>query len=64
MSESSLADTKEHKERIDQRDIDRLLSAQLIVAWAGEKGDPEEPSSQRLGWWDTNLVGEGATNTI
>ncbi len=24
------------------------------------KGDSDEPASQRLGWWQTNLVGEGA----
>lgn len=41
-------------------EIDQLLSAQLIVAWAGEKGDSDEPSSQRLGWWRTDLIGEGA----
>ena len=45
---------------ITPSEIDQLLSAQLIVAWAGEKGDSDEPSSQRLGWWRTDLVGEGA----
>lgn len=60
MSDASLASTTKRNEQIKQRDIDLLLSAQLIVAWAGEKGDPEEPASQRLGWWQTNLVGEGA----
>ncbi len=60
MSDASLASTVKRKDRVSQSDIDSLLSAQLIVAWAGEKGDPEEPASQRLGWWQTNLVGEGA----
>ena len=41
----------------DGRSID---TAQLVVAWAGEMGDMDEPSSQRLGWWRTDLVGEGA----
>lgn len=34
-------------------DLDGLLTAQLAVAWAGEKGDP-----RRLGWWDSDLTGE------
>jgi hypothetical protein len=60
MSDASLADTIIRNIRISQRDIDSLLSAQLIVAWAGEKGDANDSTSRRLGWWDTNLVGEGA----
>lgn len=35
-------------------EIDQLLSAQLIVAWAGEKGGDEK----RLGWWRTDLLSE------
>jgi hypothetical protein len=34
-------------------EIDLLLTAQLAVAWAGEKGE-----DKRLGWWDTDLVSE------
>lgn len=34
-------------------DLDFLLTAQLAVAWAGEKG--EEP---RLGWWRSDLASE------
>ena len=60
MSYTSLASTVKRNDRVSQRDIDSLLSAQLIVAWAGEKGDADDPASQRLGWWQTNLVGEGA----
>jgi hypothetical protein len=60
MSDASLASTVKRNDRVSQRDIDSLLSAQLIVAWAGEKGDADDPASQRLGWWQTNLVGEGA----
>lgn len=33
--------------------LDHLLTAQLLVAWAGESG--EEP---RLGWWRTDLCSE------
>lgn len=33
--------------------LDRVLVAQLAVAWAGEGGD--EP---RLAWWDTELMNE------
>lgn len=35
--------------------IDRLLTAQLIIAWAGEQGDADE---RRLGWWRTDLISE------
>jgi hypothetical protein len=33
--------------------LDRILTAQLIVAWAGERGDPP-----RLGWWRSDLSSE------
>jgi hypothetical protein len=36
-------------------EIDGLLCAQLIVAWAGEKGNEDE---RRLGWWKTDLLSE------
>ena len=35
--------------------IDQLLAAQLIIAWAGEKGGEDE---RRLGWWRSDLVSE------
>jgi hypothetical protein len=31
--------------------IDSILSAQLLVAWAGEHGEPK-----RLGWWASDLT--------
>lgn len=34
--------------------LDRVLTAQLAIAWAGEKG--EDP--KRLGWWRCDLTGE------
>jgi hypothetical protein len=34
-------------------DLDGLLTAQLVVAWAGENGE-----ERRLGWWDSDLTGE------
>ncbi|MEB3167475.1 MAG: BREX-6 system BrxE protein, partial [Synechococcaceae cyanobacterium] len=34
-------------------DLDIALTAQIVVAWAGESG--EQP---RLGWWQTDLVSE------
>lgn len=40
-------------ERLPTEDLDRLLEAQIIVAWAGEGG--EEP---RLGWWKTDMMSE------
>lgn len=33
--------------------LDRILTRQILVAWAGERG--EEP---RLGWWRTDLISE------
>ncbi len=36
-------------------EIDGLLSAQLIIAWAGESGGDDE---RRLGWWRSDLVSE------
>src|ERR1043165_1873766 len=38
---------------VSTADLDTVLTAQLIVAWAGEGG--EEP---RLAWWRSDLVGE------
>ena len=37
----------------DQATLDHILTAQLIVAWAGESGDPP-----RLGWWRSDLTSE------
>lgn len=36
-------------------DIDRALTAQLMVAWAGESG---ADGDSRLGWWRSDLVSE------
>jgi hypothetical protein len=36
-------------------EIDLALTAQLVVAWAGEAGDGDE---RRLGWWRSDLVSE------
>ena len=38
---------------IPTSEIDMILTAQLAVAWAGEKGE-----QRRLGWWQTDLVSE------
>jgi hypothetical protein len=38
---------------IPMSDIDLALTAQLVVAWAGESGE-----EKRLGWWRTDLVSE------
>jgi hypothetical protein len=34
-------------------EIDHALTAQFVVAWAGEIGEPK-----RLGWWRSNLISE------
>ena len=38
---------------VNNSDLDQALTAQMVVAWAGESG--EDP---RLGWWQTDLVSE------
>ena len=40
-------------------EIDLILTAQLAVAWAGEKGE-----DRRLGWWQTDLVSESGGNDL
>lgn len=34
-------------------DLDQVLAIQLVVAWAGESGDPP-----RLGWWRSDMASE------
>lgn len=41
---------------IPRADLDFALTAQLIVAWAGESADEDE--QPRLGWWRSNLCVE------
>lgn len=38
---------------LSRSDIDLALTAQLVVAWAGEAGE-----DKRLGWWRSDLVSE------
>ena len=38
---------------IPMSDIDLALTAQLVVAWAGETGE-----EKRLGWWRSDLISE------
>ena len=44
--------TKRHT-AVPTSDLDQALTAQIVVAWAGESG--EDP---RLGWWRTDLISE------
>ena len=39
---------------------DAILTLQLAVAWAGERGE-DEP---RLGWWDTDMVSQYGGHTL
>lgn len=43
------------KSSLSGAQIDDLLAAQLIVAWAGESGGEDE---RRLGWWRSDLISE------
>ena len=38
--------------------LDAILAMQLTIAWAGER--PRPPGVPRLGWWDTDLIDDGA----
>lgn len=38
--------------------LDEILTLQLGVAWAGERGVPGEPETRRMGWWATCAVDE------
>lgn len=42
------------RRRLTASDLDRILAAQCIVAWAGEGGEVV----QRLGWWPSQMVAE------
>lgn len=52
MSEANAATTSVLSSAPLASEIDSLLTAQLIVAWAGEQGQDE----RRLGWWRTDLL--------
>lgn len=52
MSEANAATTSVLLSAPLASEIDSLLTAQLIVAWAGERGQDE----RRLGWWRTDLL--------
>lgn len=45
--------TRAEREPIPVSHIDMVLTAQLVVAWAGESGE-----ERRLGWWRSDLMSE------
>jgi hypothetical protein len=45
--------TASERAPIPVSDVDAALTAQVVVAWAGEKGE-----ESRLGWWRSDLVSE------
>jgi len=53
MFEVEPAPARQERSPIPLSDIDFALSAQLVVAWAGELGE-----DKRLGWWKTDLISE------
>jgi hypothetical protein len=53
MFESHEASPATQRQPLPRSEIDRALTAQLAVAWAGERGDPK-----RLDWWRSDLVSE------
>jgi hypothetical protein len=53
MFEVETARTSSVRAPIPTSDLDRILTAQFVVAWAGEGGE-----EKRLGWWRSDLVSE------
>jgi hypothetical protein len=53
MLQAEISTTKGPRALIPTSEIDRALTAQLVVAWAGEGGE-----EKRLGWWRSDLVSE------
>ena len=53
MFEAQVAPAQKAREPIPPSDIDSSLTAQLVVAWAGEGGE-----EKRLDWWRSDLVSE------
>lgn len=52
-SESQRTSSPVAKTVFTEAELDAALTAQLIVAWAGESGE-----ERRLGWWRTDMVSE------
>lgn len=44
--------------QFDDAVLDEILTLQLAVAWAGERGAPGEDDTCRMGWWATCAVDE------
>jgi hypothetical protein len=53
MFELNTSPTRAIQARIGPAEVDGALTAQIVVAWAGESGE-----EKRLGWWRSDLVSE------
>lgn len=53
MFELETSPARAARDPIPSSEIDHALTAQLVVAWAGETGE-----EKRLGWWRSDLVSE------
>ena len=51
--EAELSTTRPSLTDVSKADVDFALTAQIVVAWAGEAGE-----EKRLGWWRTDLASE------
>ena len=51
--EAELSTTRPSLTDVSNADVDFALTAQIVVAWAGEAGE-----EKRLGWWRTDLASE------
>lgn len=56
MFETESTPRKSERAPLPQSEVDFALTAQIIVAWAGEAG--EAGAETRLGWWRSNLISE------
>lgn len=54
MFEIDSAPPRAERAPVPMSDIDLALTAQIVIAWAGETGEEEK----RLGWWRSDLVHE------
>ena len=53
MHDANLETTSVRSTVLLQSEIDSLLTAQIVVAWAGEGGE-----EKRMGWWRSDLISE------
>ncbi len=57
--ESDVVPVAQSRAPVPLSELDYALTAQLVVAWAGEAGNKaDDPGSCRLAWWPSHLMAE------